>query len=152
MFQVVDNEVAINQIAKIKKQLFPNNCLQERYENFITYYLCDGDNFIKRLKNNFKRFSFLEYPSLTFEKPDLKTFRNLKLAYYAMEKGGNMPCILNAANEVAVEAFLQEKIGFLNMSDLIGSCMEKITFVPRPNLEDYVDTNKETRLLAKKLI
>ena len=108
--------------------------------------------FPKRIKNNFKRFSFLEYPSLTFEKPDLKTFRNLKLAYYAMEKGGNMPCILNAANEVAVEAFLQEKIGFLNMSDLIGSCMEKITFVPRPNLEDYVDTNKETRLLAKKLI
>tara|TARA_B100001113_G_C21101344_1_gene618890 strand:- start:510 stop:1661 length:1152 start_codon:yes stop_codon:yes gene_type:complete len=108
--------------------------------------------FPKRIKNNFKRFSFLEHPSLSFEKPDLETFRNLKLAYSAMEKGGNMPCVLNAANEVAVEAFLNDKIGFLNMSDLIADCMEKSTFVPSPSLEDYVATNKETRLLAKKLI
>ena len=108
--------------------------------------------FPKRIEINFKRFSFFEHPNLSFEEPDLKTFKNLTLAYAAMEKGGNMPCVLNAANEVAVDAFLNDKIGFLNMSDLIGNCMEKITFVARPNLEDYIATNKETRMLAKKLI
>ena len=108
--------------------------------------------FPKRLKNSFTRFSFIEYPELTFEKPDFKTFRNLKLAYDAMEKGGNMPCVLNAANEIAVAAFLQNKIGFLNMSDLIASCMEKINFVPNPSLEDYVYTNEATRRLANKLL
>jgi 1-deoxy-D-xylulose-5-phosphate reductoisomerase len=108
--------------------------------------------FPDRLKNNFKRFSFMDYPDFTFEKPDLETFRNLQLAYNAMEKGGNMPCILNAANEIAVSGFLQDKIGFLNMSDLIADCMEKITFVPNPNLEDYVATNEATRILANKLL
>lgn len=108
--------------------------------------------FPKRLKNTFQRFSFLEYPELTFEAPDLKTFRNLQLAYEAMEKGGNMPCILNAANEIAVEAFLQNKIGFLKMSDLIADCMEKINFVANPSLEDYVSTNKATRILANKIL
>ena len=108
--------------------------------------------FPERLKNNFKRFSFMDYPSLTFEKPDLETFRNLQLAYNAMGKGGNMPCILNAANEIAVEAFLNDKIGFLNMSDLIVDCMEKITFVPNPNLDDYVATNEATRILANELL
>ena len=88
--------------------------------------------FPKRLKNSFTRFSFINYPGLTFEKPDFETFRNLKLAYDAMEKGGNIPCVLNAANEIAVAAFLEERIGFLNMSDLIANCMEKITFVPNP--------------------
>ena len=108
--------------------------------------------FPERLKNTFKRFSFMDYPNLTFEKPDLETFRNLQLAYNAMGKGGNMPCILNAANEIAVAAFLKDKIGFLNMSDLIADCMEKITFVSNPSLEDYVATNKETRILAKELL
>ncbi len=108
--------------------------------------------FPERLKNNFKRFSFMDYPDLTFEKPDLETFRNLQLAYNAMEKGGNMPCILNAANEIAVAGFLQDKVGFLNMSDLIADCMEKITFVPNPNLEDYVATNEATRILANELL
>ncbi len=106
----------------------------------------------KRLKNTFKRFSFLDYPSLSFEQPDLKSFKNLQLAYDAMEKGGNVPCVLNAANEVAVNSFLQEKISFLNMSDLIGNCMEKITFVANPSLEDYVETDRATRVLAKKLL
>ena len=106
----------------------------------------------KRLKNNFPRFNFIEYSQLTFEKPDLKTFKNLELAYFAMEKGGNMPCILNAANEIAVDAFLKDKIGFLNMSDLIADCLEKITFVSNPTLEDYVGTNKETRILASQLL
>jgi 1-deoxy-D-xylulose-5-phosphate reductoisomerase len=108
--------------------------------------------FPDRLKNNFKRFSFMDYPGFTFEKPDLETFRNLQLAYNAMEKGGNMPCILNAANEIAVAGFLQNKIGFLNMPDLIADCMEKITFVPNPNLEDYVATNEATRILATELL
>lgn len=108
--------------------------------------------FPERLKNTFKRFSFMDYPNFTFEKPDLETFRNLQLAYNAMDKGGNMPCILNAANEIAVAAFLKDKIGFLNMSDLIADCMEKITFVSNPTLEDYVATNKETRILANELL
>ena len=108
--------------------------------------------FPERLKNTFKRFSFMDYPNFTFEKPDLETFSNLQLAYNAMEKAGNMPCILNAANEIAVAAFLKDKIGFLNMSDLIADCMEKITFVSNPTLEDYVATNKETRILANELL
>ena len=108
--------------------------------------------FPERLKNTFKRFSFMDYPNFTFEKPDLETFRNLQLAYNAMEKAGNMPCILNAANEIAVAAFLKDKIGFLNMSDLIADCMEKITFVSNPTFEDYVATNKETRILANELL
>lgn len=108
--------------------------------------------FPERLKNSFKRFNFLDYPHLTFEKPDRKTFRNLDLAYTAMGKGGNMPCILNAANEIAVAAFLKDEIGFLNMSDLIANCMEKITFVPNPSYEDFVETDKQTRILANKLL
>ena len=108
--------------------------------------------FPQRLKNNFKRFNFLDYPSLTFEKPDIKTFRNLDLAYRAMDRGGNSACVLNAANEIAVEAFLNDKIGFLNMSDLIDNCLEKITFVKSPTLEDYVETDQQTRILAKKLL
>ena len=108
--------------------------------------------FPERLKNTFKRFNFMDYPNLTFEKPDLETFRNLELAYTAMKRGGNMPCILNAANEIAVAAFLQDKIGFLNMSDLIADCMEKITFVSNPTLGDYVSTNTATRILANDLL
>ncbi|MAR21548.1 MAG: 1-deoxy-D-xylulose-5-phosphate reductoisomerase [Flavobacteriales bacterium] len=105
-----------------------------------------------RIKNNFKRFSFFDYPNFSFEKPDEKVFRNLFLAKRAISKGGNMPCILNAANEIAVDAFLKEKIGFLNMSDLIENCMEKITFVKNPTLDDYLHCDSETRRLAKKLI
>ncbi len=105
-----------------------------------------------RIKNNFKRFSFFDYPSFSFEKPDEKVFRNLFLAKRAINKGGNMPCILNAANEIAVDAFLKEKIGFLKMSDLIENCMEKITFVKNPTLDDYLHCDSETRRLAKKLI
>lgn len=108
--------------------------------------------FPQRLKNTFKRFNFMDYPNLTFEKPDAKTFKNLQLAYDAMHKGGNMPCILNASNEVAVAAFLQDKIGFLNMSELIADCMEKITFVSNPTLEDYIDSDETTRKLANELL
>ena len=108
--------------------------------------------FPQRIKNNFERFNFMDYPHLTFENPDSETFRNLQLAFSAMEKGGNMPCVLNAANEVAVAAFLQDKIGFLNIPDLIANCMEKITFVSKPTLADYIATNEETRRLAKELL
>lgn len=106
----------------------------------------------KRLKSDFPRFNFLNYPALTFEQPDIKTFRNLALAYQALEKGGNMPCILNAANEVAVDAFLKDKIGFLEMSDFIEECMEKISFIEKPVYEDYVQTDDETRKLIANLI
>jgi len=105
-----------------------------------------------RIKNSFKRFSFFEYSNLSFERPDTDTFKNLSLAYKAMSLGGNAPCILNAANEVAVDGFLNDKIGFLNMSDLIDNCLEKINFVKNPSLEDLVESDKETRILAKKLL
>ena len=104
--------------------------------------------FPKRLSNRFERFSFFDYPNLTFEKPDLETFKNLALAYRAMEKGGNSPCVLNAANEIAVSAFLNDKIGFLNMADLIDNCLEKINFVKNPSLEELIESDLETRNLA----
>jgi 1-deoxy-D-xylulose-5-phosphate reductoisomerase len=94
----------------------------------------------------------MEYPSLTFEKPDVETFRNLSLAYKAMSKGGNMACVLNAANEVVVDAFLKDKIGFLEMSDVIENCMEKSTFVAAPTYDDFVSTNEQSRMLANELI
>src|SRR5690606_38409099 len=90
--------------------------------------------FPQRLKNDFERFDFVRYPNLTFEKPDLHTFRNLAMAFHALEKGGNTPCILNAANEIAVEAFLRDRISFPGMSDLIEYCLEKISFVEKPDL------------------
>ncbi len=105
--------------------------------------------FPNRIKNTFPRFDFLNYPQLTFEKPDLDTFTNLKLAFAAMEKGGNMPAVLNAANEVAVQAFLEDKIGFLQMSDVVGNTMEKINFLKCPTYEDYIACDKEARVLAK---
>jgi 1-deoxy-D-xylulose-5-phosphate reductoisomerase len=98
-----------------------------------------------RIKSNFPRFDFMQYPNLTFEQPDKKTFRNLDLAYQAMERGGNMACIVNAANEVAVEAFLQDKISFLQISDLIETAMQKTTFIAKPSLDDYIATDLETR-------
>ena len=101
-----------------------------------------------RLPNKFERFNFMDYPNLTFEQADLKTFRNLQLAYDAMHRGGNAACILNAANEVVVEAFLQEKIGFLQMSDLIEDTMQKCTFVAQPTLEDYIATDAEARRIT----
>lgn len=106
----------------------------------------------ERLQNDFKRFDFLDYPSLTFEQPDLKTFKNLQLAYDMSNKGGNMPCALNAANEVAVDAFLKEKVGFLQMSDLIEETLNKVEFVDKPGLEDYIQTDKLSRQIAQEII
>jgi 1-deoxy-D-xylulose-5-phosphate reductoisomerase len=105
-----------------------------------------------RIKNNFKRFNFLDYPNLTFEKADTKTFRNLALAYHAMENGGNMPCIVNAANEVVVAEFLKDNIGFLQMSEVIETCMAKIGFIYDPSLDDYFETDTQTRIFAQQLV
>jgi len=109
-------------------------------------------NFPERLPSEFKRFSFLDYPKLTFEQPNTKNFRNLALAFEALNQGGNMPCILNAANEVVVQAFLNEKISFLQMPEIIEQTMEKATFIKNPNLDDYVQTDKETRIFTAALI
>ena len=102
----------------------------------------------ERIKTNFPRFDFLNYPALTFEQADTKTFRNLALAFEALKQGGNMPCILNAANEVAVEKFLKDEISFLGMSDVVEACMQKVSFVKKPTYEDYVFTDEETRKIA----
>jgi len=106
----------------------------------------------QRAQNSFKRFSVEDYSLLSFEKPDLSTFKNLALAYQALKKGGNMPCILNAANEIAVERFLKGEIGFNQMPDLIEQCMEEIAFIEQAKLEDYIQTDTHTRLLAEELI
>jgi 1-deoxy-D-xylulose-5-phosphate reductoisomerase len=109
-------------------------------------------NFPERLTSTFKRFSFLDYPKLTFEQPNTKNFRNLALAFEALNQGGNMPCILNAANEVVVQAFLNDKISFLQMPEIIEQTMGKATFLKSPNLEDYVQTDKEVRILTSAMV
>ena len=105
-----------------------------------------------RIKSNFPRVDFTKYNELTFEKPDIKRFRNLALAYQAMENGGNMPCILNAANEIVVAAFLKDEIGFLEMSDIIENAMQKATFIKKPTYDDYVMTDAQVRELTLKEI
>ncbi|WP_443938454.1 1-deoxy-D-xylulose-5-phosphate reductoisomerase [Pedobacter sp. MW01-1-1] len=105
-----------------------------------------------RLKNNFKRFSFLDYPNFSFQQADTTTFRNLGFAFESLKKGGNLPCVLNAANEVVVEAFLHDKIGFLEMSDAIQNCMEEIPFIENPQLQDYLESDKQSRILAGELV
>ena len=102
----------------------------------------------ERMKSRDPRLDFRQYATLTFEEPDMRRFRNLAYAFDAVRKGGNMPCILNAANEIVVSAFLQDKIGFLQMSDIIEKTMEIATFVPNPTYEDYVNTDAEARRLA----
>ncbi len=102
-----------------------------------------------RIKSDFPRFDFRHYPSLTFEQADVDTFRNLGFAFKALDQGGNMACILNAANEIAVGAFLKEQIGFLQMSDLLEHCMVHGTFLAHPTLEDYIETDLLTRKMAQ---
>ena len=106
----------------------------------------------KRLKNNHKRFNFSDYPTLNFEKPDTSVFECLRLSYESMVVGGNAPCVLNAANEIAVQAFLDEKINFLKIPKIVSSCLEKTNFVPNPTYDDYVSTDEEVRKLAKDFI
>lgn len=114
----------------------------------IQYALC----YPRRIKSDFPRFQFLNYPKFTFEQPDTKTFRNLALARQAMRSGGNMPCIINAANEVAVDGFIDEKISFNAITDIIERCMSKISFLKNPAYEDLVETDKVTRNFAKSIL
>lgn len=105
-----------------------------------------------RLKSDFERFNFANYPQLTFEQPDKETFRNLQLAFDALATGGNAPCVLNAANEVAVEAFLNRQVGFLEMSDLIEETLSRSEFLAKPQLEDYIETDRKARELTYHLL
>ncbi|PQJ11463.1 1-deoxy-D-xylulose-5-phosphate reductoisomerase [Flavipsychrobacter stenotrophus] len=100
----------------------------------------------ERIHNDYKRLDFKDFPKLSFEAPDYKTFRNLALAIDAMKKGGNAPCVLNAANEVVVHAFLQNKVGFLEMSEMIEKTLDCMTFIEHPTIEEYVETDKEARI------
>lgn len=108
--------------------------------------------FPHRLQNNFPRYDFRKPNQLTFEEPDTKTFRNLVLATDALFKGGNLPCVLNAANEIAVYAFLRNRIGFLDMTDVIERTMEKIPFIQNPSLDEYFESDGEARSFAASLI
>ena len=106
----------------------------------------------ERLKSDFPRFDFRNYPTLNFEKPDTETFRNLALSFEALNQGGNMPCVLNAANEIAVAAFLKDQVGFLEMSTIVEQCLHKMAYIKNPSYDDYVETDRETRLRAFEMI
>ncbi len=108
--------------------------------------------FPKRIPNDFPRTDFKKIRNLTFEEPDVRTFRNLALAMEALNKGGNLPCILNAANEIAVYAFLRNRIGFLDMTDVIEETMQRVSFLQNPTLDDYLESDAEARLFASDLI
>lgn len=108
--------------------------------------------FPHRLPNNFPRYNFRKPAQLTFEEPDTKTFRNLVLATDALHKGGNLPCILNAANEIAVYAFLRNRIGFLDMTDLIERTMNQIPWIEKPTMEEYFESDAEARNFAASVI
>lgn len=106
----------------------------------------------QRFENNFKRFSFLDYPNLTFEQPDMEVFRNLKLAFQALEAGGNAACVLNGANEVVVDAFLNDRVGFLQMSEIIEETLCQVKSQKTLSLEDYLQFDLESRTVARSLI
>jgi 1-deoxy-D-xylulose-5-phosphate reductoisomerase len=105
-----------------------------------------------RIDTNFERFDFSDFSKLTFEKPNTKKFRNLALAYKVMKAGGNMPCVLNASNEIAVQAFLEEKIGFNQIAVIVEKTLDKVGFINAPDLENYIETDKEARLIASEFI
>lgn len=106
----------------------------------------------QRIRSSFDRLDFMKCSSLTFEAPDTKRFRNLALAYEALHQGGNMPCIVNAANEVVVTSFLKDQISFLGMSDVIEKTMQRVPFIAAPTYEDYVSTDAETRRIAAEMV
>jgi 1-deoxy-D-xylulose-5-phosphate reductoisomerase len=108
--------------------------------------------FPNRIKSGFPRFNFMNYPNLSFEQVDSKIFRNLAIAFNALESGGNMPCIMNAANEIAVEAFLNDNIGFIEMSDLIEKTISMVNFIEQPDFDGLIQTDAEARMVAKDLI
>jgi 1-deoxy-D-xylulose-5-phosphate reductoisomerase len=106
----------------------------------------------KRIKSDQARFQFKDYPNLTFEAPDIKNFRNLAIAYKALRQEGNSPCVMNAANEIAVDAFLHDQVGFLKMSDIIDQTLETVEFIRDPDYEDFVISDREARRIANQLI
>ncbi|NDA62117.1 MAG: 1-deoxy-D-xylulose-5-phosphate reductoisomerase [Chitinophagia bacterium] len=108
--------------------------------------------FPQRIANNFPRYNFRQPSMLQFDEPDTKTFRNLALAMEAMKQGGNMPCILNAANEIAVYSFLRNRIGFLDMTDVVEKTMLNVPFIASPSLNDYFETDGEARTFAAALV
>lgn len=108
--------------------------------------------FPQRLPNTFPRYDFKKPNTLSFEEPDVKTFRNLALATEALFKGGNLPCVLNAANEIAVYAFLKNRLGFIDMTDMVERTMAKVPFIEKPTLEEYFDSDAEARNFAASLI
>ncbi len=108
--------------------------------------------FPRRIPNQFPRLDFRKYGSLTFEEPDTRTFRNLALAIHALNKGGNLPCVMNAANEIAVWAFLRNRLGFMDMTDVIERTMANVPFIEKPTLEEYFDSDGEARTFAADLI
>ena len=108
--------------------------------------------FPQRLPSEFPRYDFKKPHTLTFEEPDIKTFRNLALATEALQKGGNIPCVLNAANEIAVFAFLRNRIGFLDITEMVERTINKIPFIENPTLEEYFDSDGEARNFAASLI
>ena len=108
--------------------------------------------FPQRIQNNFPRFDFRRMNTLTFEEPDIRTFRNLALSIEALNKGGNLPCVLNAANEIAVYAFLKNRIGFLEMTDLIEKTMQQVSFIDKPTLDEYFESDGEARSFAADVI
>jgi 1-deoxy-D-xylulose-5-phosphate reductoisomerase len=109
-------------------------------------------SFPKRIKNDYPRCDFKRINSLTFEEPDYRTFKNLSLAIEALNKAGNLPCVMNAANEIAVYAFLRNRIGFLEMTDVIEKTMEKVSFIKQPTLEEYYESDGEARSYAADMI
>jgi len=108
--------------------------------------------FPQRIVNDFPRYNFKKPSTLSFEEPDLRTFRNLSLAIDALNKGGNMPCILNAANEIAVYAFLKNRIGFLDMTEMVEQTLQKISFIEKSTLEEYFESDGEARNFAASLV
>jgi 1-deoxy-D-xylulose-5-phosphate reductoisomerase len=108
--------------------------------------------FPQRVTSDLPRFKFANYPQLTFKAPDMEVFRNLSLAYEALRQGGNMPCILNAANEIAVSAFLKDCIGFMDIPEVIEHCMKTVSFISKPTYDDYVGSHREAMSRADQFI
>jgi 1-deoxy-D-xylulose-5-phosphate reductoisomerase len=108
--------------------------------------------FPQRIKNEYPRCDFRKFNSLSFDEPDIRTFKNLGLAKEALNKGGNLPCVLNAANEIAVYAFLRNRIGFLDMTDVIENTMQKVSFINKPTLQEYYESDGEARNYAADMI
>ncbi|MDP4204366.1 MAG: 1-deoxy-D-xylulose-5-phosphate reductoisomerase [Bacteroidota bacterium] len=109
-------------------------------------------SFPERFTSSFPRFNFLNYPNLTFEQPNPDVFRCLGIAYEALRKGGNMACVLNAANEIVVQAFLNKEIRFVDIPTIIGEVMEKASYIASPSLEDYMETDRISRIMAQQLV